>query len=91
MPEHEMHAAEVHELAMERQLESKGAVLDPEKVNLDLGFNAPVANKHVADLPAPHDTDGSYSDTPDDEEPNAVEKVKLRRGRQSMKHNVVCG
>jgi hypothetical protein len=76
MAEHEMHAAELHELAVEKGVggNRKGSI-NPEKTNLDLGFSAPVADNKME--VALHESD---TDTPDDEEPNDYEKSKLRRG-----------
>jgi hypothetical protein len=76
MAEHEMQAAELHELAVEQGVsEKRKGSVNPEKTNLDLGFSAPVADNKMEVALQESDTD-----TPDDEEPNEYEKTKLRRG-----------
>ena len=84
MAEHEMQAAELHQLAVEEEVagKRKGSV-DPEKTNLDLGLGTATKDK-VDDV----HLSGSESDTPDDEEPNDFEKKTLRRGvySSSMTH-----
>lgn len=80
MAEHEMQAAELHELAVEQGVaERRKGSVDPEKTNLDLGFSAPVSERKM-------DIALSESDieTPDDEEPTAYEKQKLRRGMLTL-------
>ena len=80
MPEHEMQAAELHELAVEQEMANRRkSSVNPDKVNLDLGFAQPVADeKKAIDSPL-NDSETAYSDTADDEEPNEHEKVVLRR------------
>ena len=80
MPEHEMQAAEVHELVVEQEIANRRkSSVNPDKVNLDLGFAQPVADEKKA-LDSPHnDSERAYSDTADDEEPNEHEIIALRR------------
>lgn len=88
MPEHEMNAAEVHELVVEQQLGEKTHTVDPEKVNIDLGFS-PVQKEKMDEVePLQHNSVRSSLETPDDEEPNETEKRTLRRGlSQNLKEN----
>jgi hypothetical protein len=79
MPEHEMQAAEVHELVVEQELMNRRkSSVNPDNVNLDLGFGQPVGDEKIA-----HDTlndsEHAYSDTADGDEPNEHEKIQLRR------------
>ncbi|TVY37724.1 Peptide transporter [Lachnellula occidentalis] len=85
MPEHEMQAAELHELAVEQELANREkSSVNPDKVNLDLGFSQPVADeKKAIDSPV-YDSETAYTDTPDDEEPTEHEKVVLRRIGESL-------
>ncbi|KAH6683382.1 putative peptide transporter PTR2 [Halenospora varia] len=79
MPEHEMHAAEIHEQVVEQEVvQEKRGSIDPDKVNLDLDFVSPTGKEKPNALDTQHDSEQS-SDTPDDEEPNDYEKEKLRR------------
>ncbi|TVY81439.1 Peptide transporter PTR2, partial [Lachnellula suecica] len=79
MPEHEMQAAEVHELVVEQELANRRkSSVNPDKVNLDLGFAQPVADEKNTQVHR-SDSETAYSDTPDGEEPNEEEKIKLRR------------
>lgn len=79
MPEYEMQAAEVHELVVEQEIANRRkSSVNPDKLNLDLGFAQPVPNEKTA-IDSHNDSENAYSDTPDDEEPNEDEKIKLRR------------
>jgi hypothetical protein len=76
MAEHEMQAAELHQLGVEQEIgEKRKGSIDPEKTNLDLGFGAATKDNKVE---APFTE--SDTETPDDEEPSDFEKQKLRRG-----------
>ena len=80
MPEHEMQAAEVHELVVEQELVNRRkSSVNPDKVNLDLGFGQPIGDEKVA-YDTQNDSEHAYSDTPDGDEPNEHEKISLRRG-----------
>jgi hypothetical protein len=82
MPEHEMQAAEVDDELVEQDVQNKKSLeaVDPDKVNLDLGFGPPLGDEKPGQVERHHDSENSASDTPDDEEPNDVEKRTLRRG-----------
>ncbi|KAG9230292.1 putative peptide transporter PTR2 [Amylocarpus encephaloides] len=82
MAEHNMQAAEVHELVVEHEVgEKRRHSLDPNHVNLDLGFTAPSGKEKMEMLRSPHASD---SETPDDEEPNDFEKKTLRRVGENL-------
>lgn len=90
MPEHEMNAAEVHELVVEQQLGEKTQTVDPEKVNLDLGFS-PMKKEKMQEIdPLQHDSVRSSLETPDDEEPNETEKRTLRRGLSQIQKKSIA-
>ncbi|CZR69416.1 probable peptide transporter PTR2-A [Phialocephala subalpina] len=79
MPEHEMQAAEIHELALEAEIRNDKPT-DPDKLNTELGFSAPRGSvQHEKGLDVHHGSDTTYGVTPDDEEPTEEEKVTLRR------------
>ncbi|KAF4630054.1 hypothetical protein G7Y89_g8089 [Cudoniella acicularis] len=85
MPEHEMQAAEVHELVVEQEVaEKKGGSIDPDKVNLDLDFASPTGHEKVSPNNTRDDSETAYSETPDGEEPNDFEKQFLRRVGENL-------
>ncbi|CZT41771.1 probable peptide transporter PTR2-A [Rhynchosporium secalis] len=80
MPEHEMQAAEIHELALEAEV-ANDKPKDPDQLNPGLAFAAPrggaAANEKVDD--SRRDSETAFSETPDEEEPTEQEKQTLRR------------
>jgi hypothetical protein len=81
MPEHEMQAAEVHELVVEQEIMNRRkSSVNPDKVNLDLGFGQPVVGDEKLAHDSQNDSEHAYSDTADGDEPNEQEKIQLRRG-----------
>ncbi|KAG4422220.1 hypothetical protein IFR04_004600 [Cadophora malorum] len=79
MPEHEMHAAEIHELAQEAEVRND-VPKDPDQLHPGLAFTAPRGSiQHEKGFDPHRDSETAYSETPDDEEPNDHEKQTLRR------------
>jgi hypothetical protein len=69
----------IHELALEAEI-ANDKLADPDKLNLELGFSAPRGSiQHEKGSALDHlDSETTYSETPDDEEPNEQEKQTLR-------------
>ncbi|KAE8449915.1 hypothetical protein EG329_007392 [Mollisiaceae sp. DMI_Dod_QoI] len=84
MPEHEMHAGEIHELALEAEVRNDPPK-NPDKLNTELGFSAPRGSiQHEKAIKVHQGEDTIYAETPDDQEPNAEEKNTLRRIGESL-------
>ncbi|PQE07853.1 MFS peptide transporter Ptr2 protein [Rutstroemia sp. NJR-2017a WRK4] len=81
MPEHEMQAAEIHELAVEREVLNEKHHA-PDRINLDLGLvTSPGGTKRPSSSPV---TVGEGDFTADEEEPTEEERQTLRRIGESL-------